>query len=250
MQPKCNPKGRGVVDEALALAELQDFAAKLKRAGELWSPFGGSPASDAMYDAVRAEIHKSLQLVKEIASEYDKELAGRIDHGVNYGSGHVAAIAATNELIGILESAEKRAAILGTQGPKLAAANMHPWVWGAAAQLWDDGHHREAVSKAASAIFDVYLPDKVQMSKGTKAEAMIGQAFSGATPFLNIPGFATPGQDRTNAYDGASNLGLACSKLVRNLATHNVTAPGDEDELLEELAMLSRFARIVDSSTV
>jgi hypothetical protein len=127
---------------------------------------------------------------------------------------------------------------------------MHPWVWGAVSQLWDDGHHREAVSKAASSIFDVYLPAKVQMPKGTQPDAMLGKAFSGTPPFLNIPGCSTPGQDRTNAYEGSQNLGLACAKLVRNLATHNVTAPGDEDVLLEELAMLSRFARIIDSSTV
>jgi len=116
--------------------------------------------------------------------------------------------------------------------------------------LWDDGHHKEAVSKAASAIFDVHLPSKVQLPKGSQPDAMIGKAFGSTTsPFLNVPGFSTPGQGRTNAYEGAQHLGLACAKLVRNLGIHNVTVPGEEDALLEELAMLSRFARIVDSST-
>ncbi len=120
---------------------------------------------------------------------------------------------------------------------------MHPWIHGAAAQLWDDEHHRQAVSTAASFIFDTYLPEKVEMPKGTSPEAMVGKAFSADPPFLNIPGFETPGHDRTNAYQGARDLGLACAKLVRNLATHNGAASRDENELLEELAMLSRFAQ-------
>ena len=58
------------------------------------------------------------------------------------------------------------------------------------------------------------------------------------------------GPSRTNTYQGAMHLGLACAKLVRNLGTHNVASPGDEAVLLEELAMLSRFARLVDSATL
>ena len=75
---------------------------------------------------------------------------------------------------------------------------MHPWVHGAAAELWDDDYHGEAVATAASAIFDTYLPAKVQMPKGTQPEAMLGKAFSATPPFLNIPGLRDPriGQDK------------------------------------------------------
>lgn len=204
------------------------------------------PAHKSLVDV----IHKQLPLIRDIAREYDEELAERINHGINYGSGYGAALAATNELVGTLESADRRAAIFGIKGPKLALSSMHPWVHGAAAQLWDDEHHRQAVTTAASFIFDTYLPEKVQMPKGTSPEAMVGKAFSADPPFLNILGFETPGHDRTNAYQGARDLGLACAKLVRNLATHNGATPRDENELLEELAMLSRFARLVDSSTL
>ena len=238
-----------MVDEALALHEVREFRGRVQTADGMWDAhdyYLNNPA----YKQIVEEIHKQLPMIKGIAREFEPDLADRIDRGINYGTGYGSAAAATNELLGIIETADRRAAIFGVKGPKLAAANVHPWVWGVAAHLWDDGHHREAVSKAASAIFDVYLPAKVQMPKGTQPDAMIGKAFSGAAPFLEIPGFSTPGQDRTNAYEGTRYLGLACAKLVRNLGTHNVTAAGDEDELLEELAMLSRFARIVDSSTV
>jgi len=237
-----------MVDEALALHEVREFCARVQTADGMWdahSYYLNNPA----YKGLVEEIHKQLPLIRDIAREYEEGLADRIDHGVNYGSGFGSAIAATNELLGILETADRRAAILGVKGPRLALSAMHPWVYGATAQLWDDGYHREAVAAAASAIFDLYLPDKVQMPKGSRPDDMIGKAFKGATPFLEIPGFSAPGQDRTNAYQGAQYLGLACAKLVRNLGTHNVTMAGDEDALLEELAMLSRFARIVDSST-
>ena len=70
--------------------------------------------------------------------------------------------------------------------------------------------------------------------------------------YLNNPAYKQLGDEihRTNAYQGSQNLGLACAKLVRNLATHNGTAKRDENEMLEELATLSRFARVIDSSTI
>jgi hypothetical protein len=238
-----------MVDEALALHEVREFRARVQAADGMWdvhSHYLNSPT----YKQLVEEIHKQLAMIKDIAREFEPELADRIDQGVNYGSGYASARAAADELIGILESAGKRGAIFEVKGPRLALSSMHPWVHGAAAQLWDDEYHREAVTAAASAIFDTYLPAKVQMPKGTQPDAMLGKAFKGESPFLNIPEFEAPGHDRTNAYEGAQNLGLACAKLVRNLATHNGTALREENELLEELAMLSRFARIVDSSTV
>jgi hypothetical protein len=238
-----------MVDEGLAIHEVREFAARVETADGMWHPLK-LHYDDPNYKRLAEEIHKQLPLIKDIAREFDPKLETRIDHGVNYGSGFGAALSATNELLGFLETADRRAAILGVKGPRLALSSMHLWVHGAAAQLWDDGHHREAVTTAASAIFNTYLPAKVEMPKGTQPDAMLGKAFKGESPFLNNPGFETPGQDRTNAYEGAQNLDLACAKLVRNLATHNGTAPRDENELLEELAMLSRFARIIDSSTV
>jgi hypothetical protein len=130
---------------------------------------------------------------------------------------------------------------------------MHAWIWAPAAPLWDGGHHPQAVQTAASSIFDANLPAKLglqQGARGTKPEEMIGKAFDEVAPLLLIPGHTKGTQNWTNAYQGAKYLGLACSKLVRNLGTHNVTSPGDENELLEELAMLSRFARIIDASTL
>ncbi len=56
------------------------------------------------------------------------------------------------QLAGSLQLRERFAAMLEPQGPKLAAAELHPWVWDAAARLWSDGYRRAAVQTAASAV--------------------------------------------------------------------------------------------------
>jgi hypothetical protein len=67
----------------------------------------------------------------------------------------------SQQLAGLLDSHEEAERILGPVGPKLAAANLHPWIWNAAVDLWDDGHLREAVQAAAVALFDSHLPAKL-----------------------------------------------------------------------------------------
>jgi hypothetical protein len=247
LQPICSPGGL-VVDEALAIPKVQGLIVLLQEA-EGWASQIGRTHSP-LYRKLKADISQSLPLVLAIAREYDDDLADRINHGVNFGSGNMAAVNAANELLGILLSADEREAILAPKGPKLAAEQMHKWVWGAAAHLWGDGYHLQAVQSAASEIFDVRLPAKLSMPKGTSPEELVGKAFDDKAPLLTISGFAAGTKDWTNVYQGAKFLGLACIKLVRNLATHRGSASPTEDVLLEELAMLSRFARLVDESTV
>jgi hypothetical protein len=238
-----------MINEELAIPIVEAFESKISTLDAMRDPakyYLGTPE----YKALKTEIDGSAGMVKTIARECGlSELADKIDGGLNGGWGYSTALSATTEVLGHLRNAETLAELRSPQGPKLAMANMHPWVLGAAAQLWDDDHHRPAVFAAAGAIFDVYLPEKVQERKGTDGTAMLRKAFKEPTPFLKLPGFEAPGQDRTNAYEGAQYLGLACVKLVRNLSIHNAMDPGEEPVLLEELAMLSRFARIVSEAT-
>jgi hypothetical protein len=165
------------------------------------------------------------------------------------GYGMTALIGPVGRLVALVSRWEELQEKLGPVGPLLAASQMHPWVWDAASHLWDDGHVPQAVSTAASTIFDSYLPTKLGIVPGTfSVEKMIADAFDENDPQLLIPGFVKGNQNWTNAYQGARNLGLACAKMVRNLGTHNVTNPGPQEVALEELAMLSRFARLIDSS--
>jgi hypothetical protein len=235
-----------VINEELAIPKVEEFLDLL----ENFEPTGRTTTFYAPggRELIRAKIDASLSLIKQIADECDPDLTERIHLGLNGGWGIAATKSASAELLGYLRTSEDRREIFNPAGPKLAASQMHHWIWGAAGSLWDDGHHAEAVSTSASALFDVYLPGKLNVPKDTGTESMVAQAFKLPGAALRIPGFDKEGEDQRNAYQGAQNLGMACSKLVRNLTTHNVTSRHDETELLEELAMLSRFARIVDSA--
>jgi len=201
---------------------------------------------------VRSSISRRLNLVITIADEVKLHDIDRLRKW-NGAYGHSQQLAACDELIGLLGGQERFDQVMGVQGPKLAAASMHPWVWNAAAQLWEDGHRRAAVQQAASAIFDGYVPAALGVPKGDSSSDP-SSAFSDKSPAPNSPRFHLPGftegtADWSNAHEGAKFLGMACQKYVRNLSTHS---PGeiDEDEALEQLAMLSLFARLVNSATV
>lgn len=55
-------------------------------------------------------------------------------------------------LAGILEQQETLAAIFEPTGPRLQADRLHPWVWDAARNLWDDEHYGHAVHDATKAV--------------------------------------------------------------------------------------------------
>ncbi len=132
----------------------------------------------------------------------------------------------------------------------LAAARMHPWVWDIAAERWGDGRHRDAIQAAATAIFDLHLPLKL-VETGWEPERMVAAFRPENSPGekrLRLDGFPDP-DDWRNAHRGAQDLGLAYVKLVRNIRTHNIAEP-EESVALEELAMLSRFARLVKDANV
>jgi hypothetical protein len=178
-----------------------------------------------------------------LGGDLDRQYAASRQRGVREAVGVLEAA------IFELENSDADSDPSATPSPALSLTAMHPWIRAASAKLWADGHHRQAVKEAASEMFDKQLPAKVQLPRGTPLDQMVNRAFGNiATPFLKIPGVPATGPDRTNAYEGAQHLGLSCISLVRNLRTHNF--PGTEEEFLEELAMLSRFARIVDSSTL
>jgi|GEM_PF-2152114 len=138
-------------------------------------------------------------------------------------------------------------------GSIVFAENLHPWVWDAAAKLWEDGHFREAIVSAASAIFDIELPAKMGVDRGPSAARLLSQVFSTKDPTttdrrLRFPGLAKGTPDWTNAHEGAGSLGRACAMGIRNIATHG-SVP-DDQLALEQLATLSLLARWIDEAVV
>jgi hypothetical protein len=136
--------------------------------------------------------------------------------------------------------------------PGLDPADLHPWVVEAAARLWQDGHQRQAVQAAASAV-ENWLRATTDVHQGSIA-SLAASAFSTAdptpdSPRLRFSGFGPIGSDGwKSAHDGAGAFGRGCFLRIRNLYTHH---DGEaEQEGLEALAALSLLARWIDSAEV
>ena len=161
------------------------------------------------------------------------------------GSGY-----AIDELVGILQGRAKFAQILGQAGPKLAAEDMHPWVWEEAAPRWDAGFYRDAVQSAATRIFDVELPKKLGLQP-VKDPADLFAAFApdrpASKPTLRFPDIDPTDPSWESVHRGAMLVGQGCVKGIRNPRTHRLEVREDQ-VALEELATLSLLARWIQDA--
>jgi hypothetical protein len=229
------------MDNARALEKVNEFVNILCQSRVL------ADASRPEWPRLEAQIHSRLGLIDSIAAQIDRRLQAplRTRDRDPYMWPHTTALAAAQELAGRLAGLEEEAEILGPQGPKLAAGRLHPWVWNAATDLWDDGHYREAIQKAATAV-----ETQLQLKLGrhdVSGAAMFREAFTNNPPTADKPRlrFDYPdGQTLTSAQDGARDFGAGCMERIRNLATHLLDQP-DEQVALEHLAALSVLARWV-----
>jgi hypothetical protein len=102
------------------------------------------------------EVRKRTRLARDVVVGMgEKNLALMIEEheeGAYGGHPFTQARVAIVEAIAILTQREELAAIVGPVGPRLSASELHPNIWSAAAKLWDDGHYRQAVGTAASAL--------------------------------------------------------------------------------------------------
>ena len=164
------------------------------------------------------------------------------------------AITATDRLIGILEKREEYQRIFGSTGPTLAASHPHSWVWDAAADLWDDGYHEQAVEEAFKRV-ERRTQRKVSR-RDLSGKKLYANAFSLNDPTAEMPRLRFPDikkdeqpDDWTSAHEGAMHLGMGCAQGVRNRRAHS-SDDITEQEALEQLAALSVLARWVDECEV
>lgn len=238
-----------IADANLAAGKVSEFLVLLSGSQHHWQEAGRAiPDHDPEWIGREGQIRKQLPLIERIAERMDPALAQRM-RGESHGWPWQRTLEAAQELAGILASLQEAQKILGPVGPKLSAANLHPWVWNAAVDLWDDGHRREAIQAAASAIFDHHLPAKLGIPRPQSTKDLAAQVFSTTAPAagkprLRLPDFTTGTPDWTSQHEGAMYLGMACAQLIRNLTTHG--AEPDEQTALEQLATLSLYARLAD----
>jgi hypothetical protein len=238
-----------IADVPAALKKVQSFIVVLKRGQQEWSQDGSPPH---ISDYRNNDILERLPLIVRIAARVDAELRTKLQEESD-GWPYDQTLKAAQQLAGLLKATEDARQILGPVGPKLAAANLHPWIWDAATGLWDDGHRREAVQAAAVALFDQHLPAKLGVPAGKSAKDLIAQAFLTAAPTtgnprLRLADYPDPSASWTSQHEGAQFFGMGCAQLIRNLVTHG--AQPDEQTALEQLASLSLLARLIDRARV
>jgi hypothetical protein len=242
-----------IADVHLAAKKVDEFVRLLRADESHWSDEEVVPIEPPEHWAMRdreTEIQRRLGLVVQIAERVDPALLPLL-RAESPGWRWQQTLKAAQELAGHLTSLEEAEQILGPVGPRLAAARLHPWVWNVAVSLWDNGHRREAVRAAASAIFDLHLPAKLGVSRSASAKDLAAQAFATDEPAsgksrLRLPDYPKGSPDWICQHQGAMHLGIGCAQLIRNLIIHG--AEPDEQTALEQLATLSLFAQLVDKA--
>ena len=250
-----------IADPEAALEKVRAFIALLDQNHAQWDAAGSgvvarrNSSAEAEEKVTTAQIQEGLPLIKRIAARADADLASKMDpRHIGYSWSFHFIREASQQLAGVLSSLEEAERILGPRGPKLSAANLHPWIWNAAVSLWDDEYRREAVQAAATVLFDQHLPAKLGVQGPPSAKDRVGQAFStdppsSGKPRLRLDDYPEPSPNWTSQHEGAKFFGMGCAQLIRNLATHTGVQP-DEQSALEQLAALSGLARLIDRAKV
>jgi len=203
----------------------------------------------------RAEIVRCIPVAKRITplvpgAPEPAAFDSAEDHGWEFAASYDAAL----QLQGLLQVHAELTEALEAPDPaaSLDLARFHPTVWGAAAALWADGHHRNAIH-AAAAQLEAALQAKLGREDVSGA-ALVREAFS-----LNPP---APGKPRLrfawlnegseayrSGHEGAMAYGVGCFQLIRNSAAHRPVKLLPEIAT-EHLASLSFLSRVIDSATV
>jgi hypothetical protein len=216
-----------------------------------------TPGASAQIAELEKRINEGLITILEISDRINPTFTDglrKLDGG--YSWRHKTQFQTCQILIGAIRDREELEANLADQGPKLAADGLHPWVWDHAKSLWADGHRRSAVQTAGTALFDAHVPAKLGKARDQTGGFNLMGAFSPKDPAPGSPRLRLTAYDRIadeqnwkSAHEGAMHLGQGCALYIRNLSTHDLREP-DEQEALEMLAALSLVARLVDRAEV
>lgn len=223
----------------LSLHNLEQYKANKKT----WGP---------SRDVAEEGILGLQTLIEEIGRHLDP--GGDADRFRKEGDSWSTAHSAAVRLLGAIDQKATRDKIFGPQGPSLAAKGLHPWVWNAVIDLWDGGHYREAVLRAAATI-EKQTQLKLDRADLTGAD-LYSQAFSldpgRRLRFSGIRELTEDGKrsrEWISAHQGALYFGRGCTQGIRNLGAHG-TKSLNEQEALEYLAALSILARWVNAAEV
>ena len=154
--------------------------------------------------------------------------------------------------IGIHELGEEARRRMRPDSPDLVADQLHPWVWEAAAPLWDAGSTQAAVLAAAQSV-NARLQQKLGRHDSSDA-ALCREGFSRNDPVPGQPRLRFPGDRASDTWrsrqNGGVQFGAGCFEGLRNPAAHEHELQVPEQVALEQLAAFSVLARWIDECTV
>lgn len=195
------------------------------------------------------QLHRAEPTAKQILRVLDPQLAEKVD--VDQMGGEATARHQAQRGLGMLADMDEWTTRLAPDAPTLTADRLHPWVWDPARTFFDSRHYRAAVHAAASSI-NAHTQDKLGRTDIADDKVM-QEAFSDKAPEAGKPRLRVAGDPASpttqSRQRGALQLGLAAFFAVRNPAAHE-TIEWTEHEALEQLAVLSLLARLIDGSRV
>lgn len=196
------------------------------------------------------EVTKQAQVIEKIL---DRVIPGwRVDIELNSSNRWTrhreAAIRAKEELLREQEVRNN----LGDDAPRISAAELHSWVWGGAASLWQSGHYRSAVEDAAKKL-NAETQNKVRRRDLSETK-LFQEAFSEKQPEAGKARLRRIAPDSSETYKsmqrGAMALAEGIYAGIRNPFNHEDPKDISEQVALEYLAALSVLARWVDEAEV
>lgn len=128
-------------------APLADYSSLLDRYPVASQAGPADPDSETL-----AVLRRGESAVKAILQRLDPALA---DFDINHPDGRKAArdaVATSLEIVDTLNRLDWQMASRSSDGPVMAADQLHPWVWEAVRGLCESGHYGQAVQKAATAV--------------------------------------------------------------------------------------------------
>jgi Protein of unknown function (Hypoth_ymh) len=247
-----------VVNDALAHERLTGVLDLIDRWGDLYNrrwgkrqPYREDPELASQVETLIDDVRTRTKFAHDvIAAMGESRLAVRVvehEEGMYGNHPFTQARVAIIEAVAILVQREELAEIVGPAGPRFSASELHPVIWGAAANLWDDGYLRAAVQTAATALEGLL---RGVAGAGVSGENLAG-VFSTNEPAMGsarrrFRDIDPASKTWKSAHEGAAALVRGAFMSVRNLMSHPGSADPSPAEALEMLAVLSYVAHLFD----
>jgi hypothetical protein len=228
------------------LAQFQAAVAAVIETGQALLIDNG--VSSEYYRRVRDDAVRQESTARRIMSEV---LTSVPEWQLGTDDGNQLAKDLATRAISIIADEEEVNEHLGRPGPKMEAASLHPVVWNAAAALWGNGHHDQAV-QAAARFVNAHVQGLTQRSDVSDS-ALMQETFSSDEAKPDRPRLRWPGDPRDLTVramnDGLRGYAPGVFMAIRNPATHSIGGL-EAQAALEQLAALSVLMRWIDGCAV